>query len=210
MFELHDFLRSSAAQRVRIALAWKNIDYTRVPVDLVRGEQHDPDFRAVSPQGLVPIYGDEKILLSQSLAIIEYLNERYPDPPLLPDDPLGRARARQYAQIICADIHPLNGFRVHAYLRDTLRLDARARRRWFHHWLAEGLDALEVHLAANRGSQRYCVGDEVSIADLCLVPQLDIARRNRVDMDDFPRLVAIEAACLELDAFSSAGPGAAR
>ncbi len=201
MYELHDFARSSAAYRVRIALALKKIDYTSVPVDLVGGVQHEQAYRSINPQGLVPVYSDDRILLSQSLAIIEYLDERYPDPPLLPDDLEQRARARQFAQIIVSDIHPLNGFRVHTYLRDALGVAAGARRKWFHYWLLEGLDALELWLAAKGSAKRYCVGELPSIADICLIPQLDVARRNRIDIDEFPRLAAVETSCLALDAF---------
>lgn len=203
MYELHDFVRSSAACRVRIALALKHVDYTTINVALTAGGQHDPGFRALNPQGLVPVYSDENVVLTQSLAIIEYLDERYPDPPLLPAAIVDRARARQFAQIIAADIHPLNGYRVHSYLRDGLKLDTGGRRQWFHYWLLEGLDALELWLTAAGGSPRYCVGDQVSIADIFLVPQLDVARRSQLELEDFPRLCAIESSCLELEAFSA-------
>ncbi len=205
MYELHDFARSTAAYRVRIALALKGISHDVHDVDLNAGAQHDPEFRSLNPQGMVPVYSDEQVLLSQSLAIIEYLDERYPQPPLLPQGLVARARVRQFAHLISADIHALNAHRVHSYLRDTLRADTAARRQWFGHWLYEGLDALELWLAAGPAG-RYCVGDAVTMADLCLVPQLEIARRNRIDVDDFPRLCAIEAACLALDAFRGAAP----
>jgi len=206
MFELHDFARSSAAYRVRITLALKALDYHRVAIDLLKGEQHEADFRALNPQGLVPIYSDGEVHLSQSLAIIEYLDECHPAPPLLPTSPEARARARQIANLICCDIQPLDGFRVLIYLRDTLGVDIQRRRHWFQHWLLEGLDALELWLTADSARRRFCVGDEVSIADVCLVPQLDVARRNNIDIDDFPRLAAVEKACLVLPAFRDTHP----
>jgi maleylacetoacetate isomerase len=208
MFELHDFARSSASYRVRIALALKGLDHARVAVDLLKGEQHEADFRALNPQGLIPVYSDDDVHLSQSLAIIEYLDERHPDPPLLPASPQTRARARQIANLICCDIHPLNGFRVLIYLRDTLGIDVQRRRHWFQHWLLEGLDALELWLTADGARRHFCVGEQVSIADVCLVPQLDVARRNSIDIEDFPRLAAVETACLAMPAFRDTHPDA--
>ena len=207
MYELHDYFRSSSAHRVRIALHLKRVEHVTLPIALHQGEQHEADFRALNPQGLVPVYSDGQILLSQSLAIIEYLDERYPEPPLLPPSPVERARARQIAQMICSDMQPLNAFRVVTFLRDSFGIDTRGRRRWFNHWLLEGLDALELWLAAASGARSYCVGERVSIADVCLVPQLAVARRNGIDLEDFPRLLAIEGACLQMDAFSRAAPG---
>lgn len=204
MYELYDFAQSSSAYRVRIALNLKGVDYTAVPVALDKGEQHDPDFRRVNPQGLVPVYSDENLLLSQSLAIIEYLDERYPEPPLLPQDLNDRARARQFAQMITSDMHGLNAFRVVSFLRDGFKIDAKGRRRWLNHWLIEGLDALELWLAAAGGTRRFCVGDSPSIADICLVPQVEVARRNRIALDEFPRVSEIDAACTALDAFRNA------
>ena len=206
MYELYDFAHSSSAYRVRIALNLKGVDYTSVPVALDKGEQHDPDFRSLNPQSMVPVYSDENLLLSQSLAIIEYLDERYPEPPLLPPELHGRARARQFAQMIVSDIHGLNAFRVVGFLRDGFKIDTKGRRQWFNHWLVEGLDALELWLAAGGGTRQYCVGDAPSIADICLVPQIAVARRNRIDLDDFPRLSEIDAACTALEAFRRARP----
>ncbi|MCZ6892680.1 MAG: maleylacetoacetate isomerase [Gammaproteobacteria bacterium] len=206
MYELHDFARSSSAHRVRIALNLKGIEYEPVPVALQEGGQHEPDFRSVNPQGMVPVYSDENILLSQSLAIIEYLDERYPDPPLLPRDIHERARARQFAYMIASDIHPLIAFRAISFLRDGFKIDTSGRREWFNYWLIEGLDALELWLSADGGARRYCVGDQVTIADVCLVPQLEVARRNHIDLDDFPRLTSVEATCIALDAFRKAQP----
>ncbi len=208
MYELHDFARSSSAHRVRIALNLKGVEYEPVPVALQEGGQHEPDFRSVNPQGMVPVYSDENILLSQSLAIIEYLDERYPDPPLLPRDMHERARARQFAYMIASDVHPLIAFRAISFLRDGFKIDTGGRRKWFNYWLIEGLDALELWLTAGGGTRRYCVGDQVTIADVCLVPQLEVARRNHIDLDDFPRLTSVETTCMALDAFRNAEPGA--
>lgn len=208
MFELHDFARSSSAYRVRIALALKGLTHNRLAVDLLRGEQHEAEFRALNPQGLVPVYSDGSIHLSQSLAIIEYLEECHPEPSLLPETPRQRARARQIANLIASDIQPLNGFRVLLYLRDTLGVDVQRRRQWFQHWLLEGLDALELWLVADNRRQSFCVGDRPSIADICVVPQIDLARRNNIDIDDFPRLAAIEAACMARPEFRDTHPDA--
>lgn len=208
MRELHDFFRSSSAHRVRIALAFKGLDWRAVPVQLQQGEQLEADYRALNPQGLVPVYSEGELILSQSLAIIEYLDETHPTPPLLPSDPVARARARQFAQIITTDVQPLTGLRVMGYLRDEFKVDAVARRRWLAHWLMEGFDALELWLAAQERPGRYCVGDQPSVADLCLVPALEVARRSGVDIEDFPRLAVIEETCMRLPAFQQARPAA--
>lgn len=205
MRELYDFHRSSSAHRVRIALALKGLDYKAVPVALQDGEHLEAEYRTVNPQGLVPVYSDPHIMLSQSLAIIEYLDEAHPAPPLLPATPLERARARQFALLVAADIQPLTGLRVMSYLRDACRMDVAARRNWFNHWLMEGLDALELWMTAAERSTRFCVSDQPSIADICLVPQLAVARRSGIDVEEFPRLLAVEARCLELAAFVEAG-----
>ena len=204
MRELHDFHRSSSAHRVRIALALKGLDYKAVPVALQDGEHLEAQYRTVNPQGLVPVYSDAQIMLSQSLAIIEYLDETHPTPPLLPGSALERARARQFAQLIAADMQPLTALRVMSYLRDECRLDVAARRRWFNHWLMEGLDALELWLTAAERATRFCVSDEPSIADVCLVPQLEVARRSGIDVEEFPRLANVEAQCLAMQAFAQA------
>jgi len=207
--ELYDYPLSSSAARVRIALAYKGLDYRSVPLDLKRGAQREADFRALNPQGLVPAYSDGQILLTQSLAIIEYLEELHPTPALLPASPVERARARQFAQMIASDMQPLLGLRVMGMLRAAHNVDVRGRTRWFQHWLNEGLDALELWLTARDSPGRYCVGDAPSIADVCLVPQLEVARRVGLDIDDFPRLLAVEEQCRELAAFAPAIVGGA-
>ncbi len=208
MNELHEFLLSAASYRVRIGLNLKGVKYQSVAVSLVTGggEQHLPEYRSINPQGMVPTYCDQDITLSQSMAILEYLDERFPEPAFLPGDILRRARARQLAQIITCDIHPLTNLRVLAYLRSVFKADQNARSTWFRHWLLEGLDVLEIWLTAERGGSKYCVGDAVSMADICLVPQMYQARRFKLLLDDFPRLCDIESACMELDAFRDAEP----
>jgi maleylacetoacetate isomerase len=206
MFELHEFGLSVASYRVRIGLNLKGVHYKSIPISLVKGggEQHLPAYRALNPQGTVPTYTDNEICLSQSLAILEYLEERYPEPTFLPGDAVMRARARQFSQIIACDIHPLTNLRVLAYLRNAFEADQNARSQWFRHWLLEGLDALELWLAAERHRFRYSLGDEISLADICIVPQIFQARRFKLSLEDFPRLCEIEAACLELESFQDA------
>ena len=205
--ELYDSRISASAYRVRIALQFKGLSYRSLPISLSRGggEQHLSEYRAVNPQGMLPSFIDGDFTLTQSLAILEYLDERYPSPPLLPADPIQRARARQLAQIIVSDIQSLTNLRVLTYLRAVLKASNLARSLWFKHWLLEGLDALELWLTAESGG-RYCVGDGVSVADVCLVPLLYSARRFNLPLDDFPRLCEVEEACLALPAFQQAHP----
>ena len=208
MYELYDFYLSPCTYRVRIGLHLKGVAYQSTPVSLIKGggEQHLPEFRALNPQGMVPAFSDHDIVLTQALAILEYLDERYPEPPLLPEDPVARARTRQLAQIIACDIQPLTNLRVLAYLRTVLKADTNKRSMWFRHWLLEGLDAIELWLTANRTAGPYCIGTQVTLADICLVPQLYSARRFNLLLDDFPMLCGIEAACLELAAFHETHP----
>ncbi|MGR9089455.1 MAG: maleylacetoacetate isomerase [Gammaproteobacteria bacterium] len=203
MFELHEFNLSVSSCRVRIGLRLKGVAYQSIPVPLVKGggEQHLPEYRALNPQGLVPTYNDQKISLSQSLAILEYLDESYPEPAFLPGDAVQRARARQIAQIIACDIQPLTNLRVLAYLRNGFRAEQNARSLWFRQWLLDDLDALELWLTAERGMNRYCVNEQITLADICLVPQLYQARRFKLPLDDFPRLRDVEAACPENPAY---------
>ena len=208
MFELHDFGPSVAAYRVRIALNIKNVSYETVPVSLIQGggEHHSAEYRSLNPQGLVPTFSDNRATLTQSLAIIEYLEECFPEPAVLPGTPLERARARQVAQIMACDVQPLLGLRVLGYLRTVLGVSENARAQWFLHWLMEGLDALELQLSTSMNVGRFALGDSVTLADICLVPQLYAARRFKLPLDDFPRLTGIEAACLELAPFKDAEP----
>lgn len=208
MYELHEFSRSVASYRVRIGLNLKGVDYQSIPVSLIKGggEQHSPDYRALNAQGLVPTYSDNDVTLSQSVAILEYLEEKYPEPTFFPGDAIRRARARQFAQIIVCDVQPLLNLRVLAYLRNVFKADQKARSLWFRHWLLDGLDALELLLTAERGPTTYSLHDQVSLADICLVPLMDQARRFKLPLEDFPRLSDIDSACLERDEFRSAMP----
>lgn len=205
--QLFTYFRSSAAWRVRIALAHKGLDYSAVPVHLLRdgGQQHAPAYLARNPQGLVPTLIEAGQALSQSLAICEYLEEVYPQPPLLPAAPLARAKVRALACLVACDIHPLNNLRVLQYLKRELGQAQAEIDRWCRHWMDEGLRALEAELAA-LGSSRFCVGDSVSLADLCLLPQLFNARRYALDLDPYPRLLAVEAHLASLPAFADTHP----
>ena len=205
---LYTYFRSSAAYRVRIALNLKSLDYRAVPVHLLRdgGQQHQPEYRAVNPFGLVPSYREDGRTLRQSLAIIEYLDECHPEPPLLPSTPFARAEVRQLALSIACEIHPLNNPRVMKYLERELHADEAARLGWMRHWMKVGLQALEVLLTDMGSSGRFCHGDQLTLADCCLVPQLFNARRFEVDLSECPRLLEIDAACNALQAFQGAHP----
>ena len=202
---LYDYFRSSAAFRVRIALNVKGLVAERRFVHLRRGEQREPAYLELNPQGLVPmlVVGDRR--LTQSLAIIEYLDEKHPLPPLLPPGLEDRAWVRALALSIACDIHPLNNLRVLKYLSREYRIDEPRRDEWYRQWVRAGFDALETQLAA-RAAGPYCAGDTPSVADLCLVPQVANAHRLNVDMAPYPRIASINAACLLLPAFAEAQP----
>ena len=207
--KLYDYLRSSAAYRVRIALNLKGVAYTAVPVSLLDGVQLGEDYRALNPTGLVPSLDTEEkdkgeSIIGQSLAIIEYLEERYPEPALLPSDSLARARVRSLALQVACDIHPLNNLRVLKYLTAELGVSEEQKTAWYHHWLRQGLAPLEQQLSA--GDTRFCAADRPGLADICLIPQLYNAHRFKLDVTPYPRLLAIEAACNQLDAFRVAMP----
>jgi maleylacetoacetate isomerase len=202
---LYTYFRSSAAYRVRIALNLKNLAYEPRFVHLLKGEQQAPEYRKLNPQGRIPALAANGKILTQSLAIIEYLEETYPDPPLLPKIPWERAQVRALAQIVACDIHPLNNLRVLNYLKDRLGQDETARRGWIRHWIDEGLRGIEEHLAGANG--HFCYGDKPTLADVCLVPQVFNARRFGCDLSDFPKIRAIEENCLSLPAFREAAPG---
>ena len=203
--KLYSYFRSSAAFRVRIALNLKGLDYESVPVHLVKDGGHNrrPEFRAVNPQMRIPALvapGGE--VLIQSLAIIEYLDETHPEPALLPKDAIARAQARALAQIIACDIHPLNNVGTLRYLKRELHQEQSAIDAWYHHWVIEGFEAFEA--LARPGP--YACGNKVTVADLCLVPQVYNARRLKVPLEKFPKIVGIDAACLKLPAFDRARP----
>ena len=202
---LYDYFRSSAAYRVRIALNLKGLDAERRFIHLRKGEQRAAGYLEVNPQGLVPalVIGDS--VLTQSLAIIEYLDEKYPEPPLVPRNAEDRAFARAIALSIACDIHPLNNLRVLKYLGGVLKVEEPTRDEWYRHWVRVGFAALEAQLAA-RACGPYALGTEPTLADICIVPQVANAHRLEVPMDAYPRLAAINAACLEHSAFDRARP----
>jgi maleylacetoacetate isomerase len=203
--KLYSFFRSSAAYRVRIALNLKGIAYETASIHLVKdgGQNKRPEFRVVNPQMRVPALvtatGD---VLIQSLAIIDYLDETHPTPPLLPKEPIARARARALAQIVACDIHPLNNVGPLRYLKNQMHQEQSAIDAWYHHWVIAGFEAYEALVLPGP----YSCGGEVTLSDLCLVPQVYNARRLKVPLDQFPKIVSIDAACLKLPAFDRARP----
>ena len=206
--KLYTYFRSSAAYRVRIALSLKGIAHESVPVDLRPGAHRYPDYLARNPQGLIPALEDGGRVLSQSLAIIEYLEETHPQPALLPRSALDRARVRSLALAIACDIHPLNNLRVLNYLRSPLGCDEAAVDTWYRHWMAEGLRAVEEEAKRSSGDGQHLFGAEVTLADVCLVPQMYNARRFRCSVDPFPMLRAICAHLEGLAPFARAAPEA--
>jgi maleylacetoacetate isomerase len=208
--KLFTYYRSSAAYRVRIALNYKGIPHGTVPVHLVRdgGQQHSESYRELNPQGFVPALADDGHVFAQSLAIIEYLEETNPDPPLLPPDFAGRAIVRSMALGIACDIHPLNNLRITTYLREQLGQSDEAVAEWTRHWIGEGFKALEELARRHGDGQHYLYGDSVTLADVCLVPQMYNARRYYCDLTPYPALVAIDAHLTSLPAFAMARPEA--
>lgn len=203
--KLYSYFRSSAAYRVRIALNLKGIAYETASIHLVKDGGHNrrPEFRAVNPQMRIPaLVAPTGDVLIQSLAIIEYLDETHPEPLLLPKDPIARARARALAQIVACDIHPLNNVGPLRYLKHEMHQEQGAIDAWYHHWVVAGFEAFES--LARPGP--YSCGGQVTMADLCLVPQVYNARRLKVPLDEFPKIVGIDAACLKLSAFERARP----
>ncbi len=205
--QLYNFFRSGTSHRVRIALNLKGLAFDYVAVDL-RTEAHlGAAFKALNPQGLVPALVDGEQILTQSPAILEWLEERYPTPPLLPADLQDRAKVRALAALIGCDIHPINNRRILEYLRKTLGCDEAAVNAWCATWIEAGFEALEVMLAADRQRGAFCFGHAPTLADAYLVPQVDSARRFKVDLTPYPNIVAVDKACSELDAFRLAAPG---
>ncbi len=205
---LYTYFRSSAAYRVRIALNLKGLDYESAAVDLRPGAHRQQDYLAVNPQGLIPALEDGGTVISQSLAVIEYLEESHPSPPLLPRAPRDRARVRSMALAIACDMHPLNNLRVLNYLRSQLGEDETAVDTWYRHWIAEGFRGLEEEASRASGDGYHMFGTEVTLADVCLVPQMFNARRFKCNLEPFPRLKTISAHLETLPAFCRAAPGA--
>jgi len=207
--ELFNYFRSSASYRVRIALALKGLDYDYRAVHLAKNEQQDPAYATASVSRLVPLLRDEDALISQSLAIIEYLDETHPQPPLLPPDALGRAQVRALAQDIACEIHPLNNLRVLRYLSKEMGVDEDAKNRWYRHWVESGLAVLEQRLtqpSAKGGA--FCWGDTPGLADCVLVPQIFNAQRFDCRLDHVPTVMKVFANCMALDAFAKTQPSA--
>jgi maleylpyruvate isomerase len=204
--KLYNFFRSGSSHRLRIALRLKGLACDYVPVDL-RAEQHlSPEFKALNPQGLVPALEHQGTVLIQSPAIIEWLDERHPEPPLLPADLDARARVRALAAIVGCDIHPLNNRRVLEYMRNELRCDEAAVNGWCANWIGSGFDAFEALLATGARRGRFCIGDAPTIADVYLVPQVESARRFKIDLARWPMIQRVDAVCARLDAFRLAAP----
>lgn len=206
--QLYTYWRSSAAYRVRVGLNLKGLAHDLLPVHLVRdgGQQHAADYVALNPQHLVPTLRHGEKVLTQSLAILEYLDETFPETPLLPASAQARARVRALAQVVACDIHPINNLRVMQYLERTVEAAATRREEWTRHWMREGFEALETMLANHPDTGRFCYGDTPGLADCCLVPQLYNAHRFGVDLAPYPTLQRIEQACLALPAFDHARP----
>jgi len=204
--KLHTYFRSSAAFRVRIALNLKGLAYDAVPVHLPRGEHRQPPYAGLNPQALLPTLEDAGRQLTQSLAIIEYLEETRPQPPLLPNDAPGRARVRSLSLLIACEIHPLNNLRVLQHLKRALGQGEEQVNAWYRHWIADGLAKLEAQLARTEGTGRYSHGDAPTLADCCLVPQIFNAQRYQCDTTAYPTTMRIFAECMKLDAFDRAQP----
>ena len=203
--KLYSYFRSSAAYRARIALNLKGLAYETVPVHLIKDGGHNrrPEYRAINPQMRVPaLEAPSGEVLIQSLAIIEYLDETHPEPPFLPKDPIARAKVRGLAELVACDIHPLNNTSPLRYLKNQMGQVQSAIDTWYHHWVREGFEALEMLLEPGP----YACGQSVTLADICLIPQVANARRLKVPLDKFPKIVAVDAACLKLPAFDRARP----
>lgn len=200
---LYSFWRSSAAFRVRIALNLKQVDYDIIPTHLTKkgGDQLQPEYESKNPNRLIPLYERGDVRIHQSLAIMEYLDELHPEPPLLPSDLVDRAWVRALALDIAADIHPINNLRVSRYLVRQLGVSEEARSAWYRHWVATGLASIEAQLGSDSRVGRFCYGDQVTIADACLVPQLFNALDAKMDMSVYPTLMGILAECMALPAF---------
>ncbi|RQP36440.1 maleylacetoacetate isomerase [Burkholderia ubonensis] len=208
--KLYSYFRSSASYRVRIALHLKQLPFDYVPVHLLRdgGQQLKDEYRALSPDSLVPTLVDGDAALQQSLAIVEYLDETHPEPPLLPKAPLDRAYVRSIALQIACEIHPLNNLRVLKYLKHMLQVPEEAKNDWYRHWIEAGFETLEARLANDPRTGKLCFGDTPTLADICVVPQVFNANRFAIDTSRFPTIQRIHDYAMTLDAFKAAAPGA--
>lgn len=208
MLALYDYFRSSACFRVRIALNLKKLDYKVIPIHLVNnnGEQFSAEYTRVNPQNLVPSLQDEDHVITQSIAIIEYLDEKYPSHSLLPKDVYQKALVRSFALSIAADIHPLNNLRVLTYLTKVIGISNEQKTLWYQHWIALGLSALEKKLVSYNTTSDFCFGQQPTLADICLIPQIYNAKRFECDLTEYPTLTRIYNQCLTLEAFKQAWP----
>ncbi|HSW06536.1 maleylacetoacetate isomerase [Aquabacterium sp.] len=204
--KLYNYFRSSASFRVRIALALKGLDYDYLPVHLVKNEQLGESYASVSASRLVPLLKDGDAIVTQSMAIIEYLDETHPQPPLMPADALGRARVRTLSLDIACEIHPLNNLRVLRYLVGPMKIAEEEKDRWYRHWVETGLETVERQLAT--APARYCHGDSPTMADCVLVPQIFNAQRFNCRVDHVPNVMRVFEACMQLDAFAKTQPSA--
>lgn len=206
--KLFSYWRSSAAYRVRIALNLKGLEYDLIPVNLIKngGEHHQPEYMKLNPQGLVPVLTDGGRVFRQSLAILEYLDEAYPEAPLLPSEIRARGRVRGLAQIVACDIHPLNNLRVMMFLDKELGIKGRAKVDWMNYWMGEGFSAFEKLLESSPTTGEFCEGDHPTMADCLLVPQVYNANRYGCDLSGYPLIREINDRCLALDAFAQAHP----
>ena len=206
--KLYTFFRSSASYRVRIALNLKNIQYEQAPIHLRRGggEQLGAAYKAINPQGLVPALDDNGKILTQSLAIIEYLEEKYPKPPLFPTDPADKAQVRSMAMVIACEVHPIQNLRVLNYVKATYNQTDAQVNQWAQHWIDLGLSAIEQMIVAQPRRGKFCFGDMPTLADICLVPQLGNARRYGCDLSKYSAISEIEKNCMALPAFANAAP----
>lgn len=208
MIKLYDYPRSTACYRVRLALSIKNLPYDVIHIHLVNngGEHHDPKYSAINPQQLVPTAVINGQTITQSLAIIDFLEETFPQTPLLPANPLDRAQVRSLALLVACDMHPLNNLRVLNYLRHSFKASEEDVIQWYHHWLREGFNALESKLQQQQIKGDYCWGNRVSLADICLIPQIYNAHRFKFPMEEYPLLSAINTHCTSLIEFKKAAP----
>lgn len=204
--KMYGFFRSGTSHRTRIVLNLKQVDFELIPVSLMKNEHKLENFQEINPQGFVPVIQTEQQQLIQSPAIIEWLEEQYPEPALLPKDEPARAQVRAIAALIGCDIHPINNKRILDYLRNVLKLDAEQIEAWCQNWIDEGFAALEQLLAKDTTRGAFCVGNQPSIADAYLIPQVDSSKRFNVDMSKYPIIQAIYAACMALPAFQAAAP----
>ena len=206
MMTLYGYFRSSTSYRTRIAMNLKGLDYEDITINLAKDEQLEAAFKAVNPQGLVPVLQADDLLLYQSPAILEWLEEVYPEQALLPQDAVGRMHVRALSAMIGCDIHPLNNRRILQYLRNELSINETSVIAWCNRWISEGFVALETRLAADKNRGKFCYGDSPTLVDCYLIPQVSSARRFKVDMTAYPNIIDIDTHCRTLKAFADADP----